>query len=96
MKDERLIHHILKKLPFEYAPFVSSFNTHRLTMGSAYHKPTFDSFTNILIKEQTHLMDQGLLTTSKTKALVFSDENISIQGGESSRNNKKKQWKQKS
>ena len=44
MKDERLIHHILKKLPSEYAPFVSSFNTHRLTMGSAYQKPNFDAF----------------------------------------------------
>ena len=96
MKDERLIHHIMKKLPSEYAPFVSSFNTHRLTMGSAYHKPSFDAFIDILIKEQTHLMDQGLLTTSKTKALVVSDEKKSSQGGKSSNNNKKKQWKQKS
>ena len=36
MKDDRLIHHILKRLPSEYANFVSSFNTHKLTMGSAY------------------------------------------------------------
>ena len=90
MKDERLIHHILKKLPSEYAPFVLSFNTHRLTMGSAYHKPSFDAFTDILIKEQTHLMDQGLLMTSKTKSLVVSDENKSSQGGKGYNNNKKK------
>ena len=89
MKDERLIHHILKKLPTEYAPFVLSFNTHRLTMGSSYHKPYFDAFIDILIKEQTHLMDQDLLTTSKTKALVVSDENKSSQGGKGSNNKKK-------
>ena len=93
MKDEKFIHHILKRLPLEYAFFVSSFNTHTLTMGSAYHKPSFDFFTYILIKEQTHLMDLGLLTTSKTKALVVSDEKKSSQGGKGSNNNKKKQWK---
>ena len=43
-------------------------------MGSAYHKPTFDAFAEMLIVEQTHLMDLGLVTTSKTKALVVSDE----------------------
>ena len=59
-------------------------------MGSAYHKPTFDAFTDILIKEQTHLMDQGLLMTSKTKALVVSDENKSSQGGKGSNNNNNK------
>ena len=89
MKDERLIHHILKKLPQEYAPFVLSFNTHRLTMGSAYHKPSFDAFTDILIKEKTHLIDQGLLTTSKSKALVVSNDTKSSQGGKGSNNNKK-------
>ena len=36
MKDDRLIHHILKRLPSEYSNFVSSFNTHKLTMGSTY------------------------------------------------------------
>ena len=77
MKDEKLIHHILKRLPSEYASFVSSYNTHRVTMGSAYQKHTFDAFIEILIVEQSHLMDLGLLTISKTKALVASDENQS-------------------
>ena len=36
MKDDRLIHHILKRLPSEYVSFVSSYNTHKLTMGSAF------------------------------------------------------------
>ena len=35
ISDDRLIHHILKRLPTEYSNFVSSFNTHKLTMGSA-------------------------------------------------------------
>ena len=77
IKDEKLIHHILKRLPSEYASFVSSYNTHRLTMGSAYQKPTFDDFVEMFIVEQSHLMNLGLLTTSKTKALVVSDEHQS-------------------
>ena len=92
MKDDRLIHQILKKLPTEYANFVSSFNTHRLTMGSTYQKPSFDGFADMLIVEQSHLVDFGLLKSSKTKALVASDEHKSSQGG---KNNNKKQWKQK-
>ena len=81
MKYEKLIHHILKRLSSEYASFVSSFNTHKLTIGSAYQKPTFDAFVEMLIVEQTHLMDLGLLTTSKTKSLVISDKHKSSQGG---------------
>ena len=90
MKEENLIHHILKRLPLEYASFVFSFNTHRLTMGSAYQKPTFDAIAEMLIGEQSHLRDLGLLTKSKTKSLVVSDEHKSSQGGESSSNNNKK------
>ena len=44
MKDDKLIHHILKRLPSKYASFVLSYNTHNLTMGSAFQKPTFDAF----------------------------------------------------
>ena len=59
-------------------------------MGTAYHKPSFDSFTDILIKEQSHLMDKGLLTTSKSKALVVSNDTKSSKGGKGSNNNKNK------
>ena len=93
MKDEKLIHHILKRLPSEYASFVTSYNTHSITMGSAFQKPTFDAFVEMLIVEQSHLIDLGLLTSSKTKALVVSDEHQSSQGGKSFSNSKKKQWK---
>ena len=96
MKDDRLIHHILKRLPSEYASFVSSYNTHRLTMGSAFTKPTFDAFIEMLMLEQSKLIDMGILTSSKTKALVASNENQSNQGGKISTNSKKKKWKKKS
>ena len=96
ISDDRLIHHILKKLPKEYASFYSSFHTHRLTMGTAYTKPSFDSFSEILIREQSHLMDKGLLTSSKSKALVVSNDTKSTQGGKGSYNNQNKQQKPKS
>ena len=51
VKDDILIHHILKRLPLEYASFVSSYNTHRLTMGSAFTKPSFDAFAKMLMME---------------------------------------------
>ena len=44
MKDDRLIHHIQERLSFEYASFVLSYNTHRLTMESFFQKPKFDGF----------------------------------------------------
>ena len=93
MKDEKLIHHILKRLPSEYVSFVLRFNTHKFTMGSAYQKPTFDAFAERLIVEQCHLMDLGLLVTSNIKALVVSYEQKSSQGGKSSSKNKNKQSK---
>lgn len=57
-------------------------------MGSAYQKPSFDAFAEMLIVEQSHLMDLGLLNSSKTKALTASDKHQSSQGGKI--NNKKK------
>ena len=49
MKDDRLIHYILKRLTSEYASFVLSYNTHKLTMGGAFTKPTFDAFEKMLM-----------------------------------------------
>lgn len=34
IEDEKLIHNLMRKLPPEYVPFVSSFNTHMLTLYS--------------------------------------------------------------
>ena len=95
MKDDRLIHHILKRLPSEYASFVSSYNTHMLTMGSAFTKPTFDAFAKMLMLEQSKFIGMGILASSKTKALVASNENQLNQQSKSSTNNKKKKWKKK-
>ena len=44
IKDGKMIKYIMIHLPPEYAPFVSNFNTHKLTMGSAFTKPSFESF----------------------------------------------------
>ena len=60
--DEKLIHNLMRKLPIEYAPFFSSFNTHKLTLGSSY----------IMLVEQPNLMRMDILKSSKFKALVDS------------------------
>ena len=52
IEDEKLIYNLMRKLPPEYASFVSSFNTHNLTLGSSYTMPSFDSFTKMLMVEQ--------------------------------------------
>ena len=58
-------------------------------MGSSFTKTTFDAFVEMLMLEQSKLIDMGILTSSKSKALVASNENQSNQGGKSSTNNKK-------
>ena len=55
--------------------FFFSFNTHKLTMVPSYSMPSFDSFTKILMVEQTKLMNTGILKYSKSKALVSSKGN---------------------
>ena len=76
-----MIHHILKRLPLEYASFVSSHNTHKLTMGSAFTMPSFDAFAKMLMLEQSKLIDMGILKSSKSTTLVASHENQSIKVG---------------
>ena len=70
--------------------FFLSYNTHKLTMGSAFTKPSFDAYAEMLMLEQSKLIDMGILMSSKTKELVASNENQSGQGGKCSTNNKKK------
>ena len=65
-------------------------------MESAFENLTFDGFVETLMMKQPKLIDMGLLTSSKTKALVASDDTKLSQGGISYNNNKKKKWKQKS
>ena len=91
IEDEKLIYNLMRKLPPEYASFASSFNTHKLTLGSSYTMPSFDSFTEMLMAEQSNLMSMGILKSSNFKALVASKGN---QGKGS--NKKHKSWKQNS
>ena len=65
----------MRKLPPEYVSFFLSFNTHKLTLGSSYTMPSFDSFTEVLMVEQSNLMSMGILKSSKSKALVASKGN---------------------
>ena len=60
-------------------------------MGSAYVKPTFEKFAEILMKEYDILVSMGILKSSKSKALVANEGNSS---GKNS-NNKQKKWKDK-
>ena len=90
MKDDILIHHILKRLPSKYAYFFLSYNTHRLTMGSAFTKPSFDVFTEMLMLEKSKLIDMEIIKSSKSTTLLTSNENQTNQGGKCFTNNKKK------
>ncbi|GLJ23276.1 hypothetical protein SUGI_0440340 [Cryptomeria japonica] len=90
-KDAQLIFNLLDKLAPEYVAFVSSFQTHRLIVGSSYVMPSFDAFTEMLILEQSKLLNMGLLKSSKSKALVANQGNQGSQGKDSKK--KKKQSK---
>ena len=83
IEDEKLIYNLMRKLPPKYASFVLSFNTHKLTLGSSYTMPSFGSFTEMLMLEQSHLMIMGVLKSSKSKELVAS------KGNQGKRSNKK-------
>lgn len=79
-KDTQLVYNLLDKLPSEYVAFVSSFHTHRSAQGSSYTSPSFDSFTEMLILEQSKLTMMGILKSSKSQALVANKGNQSNQG----------------
>ena len=69
----------------------NSTKTHKITLGSSYTMPSFDSFIEILMVEQSNLMSMGILKSSKSKALVASKGN---QGKGS--NKKQKSWRKNS
>ena len=78
-------------LPPEYSPFIFNYNTHKLTMGSTFIKPSSEKFLKMLVLEHDNLVSLGILKSSKTKALVANEGNSS---GKNS-NKKQKQWKAK-
>ena len=61
IKDGKMIKHIMTHRPPEYAPFVSSYNTHKLTMGSAFTKPSFKKFSEMLALEHDNLVSMVIL-----------------------------------
>ena len=67
IKDGNMIKHIMTHLPPEYAPFVSNFNTHKLMMGSAYIKPSFEKFSKMLVLEHCNLVSIGILQSPRPK-----------------------------
>ena len=86
IKNAKLIKHFMTHLPPKYAPFVSSYNTHKLTMGSSFTKPSFNKFSEMLVLEHHNLVIMVILQSSKTKALVSNQEN---QGGKNLNKKKK-------
>ena len=92
IKDGKLIKHIITHLPSEYATFVSSYHTHKLTMGANYIKPSFEKFSEMLVHENTSLLGMGILKSSKSKALVANEDN----SGNRNSNKNQKQSKDKS
>ena len=73
IKDDRLIYLIHNKLPSEYSTFVSSFNTSKTTLGSAYKKVTFDEYAKLLDDEEKKLKSMGILKSPQSKALVANE-----------------------
>lgn len=65
-------------------------------MGSAFTNPSFDAFVEMLMLEQSKLIDMRILKSSKSKALVASNEKQTNQCKKKFTNSKKKQWKPKS
>ncbi len=61
IKDGKLIKHVMTHLPPKYVAFVSSYNTRKLTMGSAFTKPSFKSFLGMLVLEHEKLVSMGIL-----------------------------------
>ena len=51
IKDDRLIYSIHTKLSSDYSTFVSSFNTSKTTLVSAYKKVSFDEYAKLLDEE---------------------------------------------
>jgi hypothetical protein len=74
--EDRCIYVILAKLGSAYSIFVSTFYATKEALGSAYQKPSLESFCDALIREQYKLFQLGLISTVGTfnKALVVQQK----------------------
>jgi hypothetical protein len=72
MEGECCIYIILSKLGSAYSVFVSTCYAMREALGKAYEKPTLESFSASLIREEVNLIQLGVISTAGTsnKALV--------------------------
>ena len=77
IKDDRLIYLTHNKLPSEYSTCVSSYNTSKTTLGSAYKKVSFDEYAKLLDDEEKKLISMKILTSPKSKALVANNNGSS-------------------
>ena len=95
IKDDRLVYLIHNKLPSEYSTFVSSYNTSKTTLGSAYQKVSFDEYADLLDREEKKLISMRILNSPKSKALVANYESSHNLVGQSSNkgNGKNQKWK---
>ena len=72
LSEDRCIYVILAKLGSAYSIFVSTFYATKEALGSAYQKPSPESFCDALIRDQYNLVHLGVINTVGTskKALV--------------------------
>jgi hypothetical protein len=63
MEEECCIYLILSKLGSAYFVFVSTFYAMREALGKAYEKPTLESFSAALIREEDNLVQLGVINT---------------------------------
>jgi hypothetical protein len=72
MEEEHCIYLIPSKLGSASSVFVSTFYAMREALGKAYEKPTLESFSTSLIREEDKLVQLGVINTTGTsnKALV--------------------------
>jgi hypothetical protein len=66
MEEECCIYLTLSKLSSAYSVFVSTFYAMREALGTAYKKPTLDSFCHVLIREEDKLVQLGVIITPGT------------------------------
>ena len=97
IKDDRLVYLVHNNFPSEYSTFVSSYNTSKNALGSAYQKVSFDHYAKLLEKEEKKLKSMGILNSPKSKALVANNEGSQNSAGQFSNKGKgkNKKWKNK-
>ena len=61
IKDEKFIKHVMTRLTLGCIAYVSSYSTHKLTMRSAFTKPSIKLFLGTLVLKHNNLVSMGIL-----------------------------------